>query len=101
MAHQAVALVADALVLLGLLVMSLALYGMIWMPDVFTKLHASSKGVVLGVMPVLAASIATGDPAVICRALLIGAFLACTAPVASHAIGRAALRSSEDDSGES
>ena len=82
--------VADALVILGISVMTLGVYGVIWMPDVYNKLHAASKVVFLGIISLLVASAATGDPAFVYRVALIGAFLLLTTPVSAHVIGRAA-----------
>jgi multicomponent Na+:H+ antiporter subunit G len=82
--------IADALVLLGLATMTLGVYGMFWMPDIYTRLHAAGKSVFLGVMPALLAACLSGELAIIWRAILIAAFLFLTTPVASHAIGRAA-----------
>lgn len=82
---------ADALVVLGVFVMTVGVYGILWMPDVYNKLHSASKVVVLGVVSLLAASTATGDPAFIYRVVLIGAFLLLTTPVSAHVIGRAAF----------
>jgi multicomponent Na+:H+ antiporter subunit G len=87
---DAVAWVADALVLLGLVVMTIGVYGLRRMPDVYTQLHATSKAVFLGVIAILAASILGGEPAIGYRALLIGAFLLLTTPLSAHAIARAA-----------
>jgi multicomponent Na+:H+ antiporter subunit G len=81
---------ADALVILGIAVMTLGVYGIIWMPDVYNKLHAASKVVFLGVISLLVATAATGDPAFIYRLVVIGAFLLLTTPVSAHVIGRAA-----------
>jgi len=81
---------ADALVLLGVSVMTIGVYGVIRLPDIYVKMHAASKVVVLGVVSLLIASTVTGDPGVILRAVLIAAFLVLTTPVASHAIARAA-----------
>jgi multicomponent Na+:H+ antiporter subunit G len=89
------ALLADALVVLGVLVMTIGVYGVFRMPDTYTQLHASSKAVFLGVIALLVASAATGDPAVIARVVLIGAFLILTTPVAAHVIGYAAYRGDE------
>ena len=76
---------------LGVVVTTVGIYGIVWLPDVYNKLHASSKVVVLGLVSFLAAAaFATRDPAVIFRAVLIGAFLLLTTPVSAHAIGRAA-----------
>ena len=82
--------VADALVILGIAIMTVGVYGVVWMPDVYNKLHAASKVVFLGVISLLTASAATGDPAFIYRAVLIGAFLLLTTPVSAHVIARAA-----------
>ncbi len=68
---------------------------MIRMPDTYTRLHAASKAVFLGVISLLAASTVTGDPAIIFRAILIGAFLILTTPVSAHVIARAAYQRAE------
>lgn len=82
---------ADALVIIGVFGMTVGIYGMIRMPDVYTKLHASSKVVVLGVIMLLVASVVTREAAIIYRVLLIGVFLVLTTPVAAHVIGKAAF----------
>ena len=84
--------VADALVLLGVAIMTVGVYGVVWMPDVYNKLHAASKVVFLGIISLLVASAATGDPAFTYRAVLIAVFLLLTTPVSAHVIGRAAYR---------
>jgi len=81
---------ADALVLLGILVMTVGVYGAIRMPDTYTKLHAMSKAVFLGVISFCASSLVTGDPAIVCRAILISVFLIVTTPISALAIARAA-----------
>jgi multicomponent Na+:H+ antiporter subunit G len=81
---------ADRLVLLGMVTTIVAVYGLIRLPDVYTRLHAASKVAVLGVIPILLASTVTGDPAIVFRVVLIGVFLVLTTPVAAHAIGRTA-----------
>lgn len=82
--------VADALVLLGLGVMTIGVVGVQRMPDVYMQLHAASKAVFLGIIAFVAASTATGDPAIIARGLLIAGFLLLTTPVSAHAVARAA-----------
>jgi multicomponent Na+:H+ antiporter subunit G len=89
------AVVADALVVLGVGVMTLGIFGIFKMPDVYTQLHAASKAVFLGVISLAIATAATRDPAIISRALLIGVLLLLTTPVASHVIARAAFRLDE------
>ena len=82
--------VADALVVLGVIVMTLGVYGIIRLPDTYARLHAASKVVSLGVVSLLLASTVTGDPAVIFRVALIAAFLVVTTPVSAHVVARAA-----------
>ena len=89
-ASSVVPFLADVLVLLGVLVMTLGVYGMVRLPDAYTRLHAAGKAVFLGVMPLLVASALTGDPGVILRVILIAFFLLVTTPVSAHVIGRAA-----------
>lgn len=81
---------ADLLILGALIMLTVALYGVFWMPDIYTRLHASSKTAVFGIAPLLVALMLSGDAAFISRALLIGAFILLTTPVAAHAIARAA-----------
>ncbi len=82
---------ADALVVLGLFVMTVGVYGVIRMPDTYTRLHAASKAVFLGVISLCVSSAVTGDPAIIYRAVLIAAFLIVTTPIAAFVIARAAF----------
>lgn len=86
---------ADALVVLGVAVMTLGVYGLIRLPDTYARLHAASKIVSLGVLSLLLASTATGDPTGIFRVVLIGAFLVVTTPVSAHVVARAAYRREE------
>lgn len=82
---------ADALVVVGVLVMTVGVYGAIRMPDTYTKLHSMSKAVFLGVVSLCVSSIVTGDPAIIYRAILIAAFLLVTTPISAFVIARAAF----------
>ena len=86
---------ADALVILAIAVMTVGVYGVRRMPDVYTQLHATSKAVFLGVIAILVASAVSGDPAIILRLVLIGAFLLLTTPVSAHVVARAAYRRRE------
>ena len=81
---------ADGLVLLSAITTSVAIYGLIRLPDIYTRIHAASKVAVLGVIPILVASLSTGDWSLILRAALIATLLILTTPVAAHAIARAA-----------
>jgi multicomponent Na+:H+ antiporter subunit G len=92
-------LAADALTLLGLAIMTVGVYGVARLPDVYTQLHAASKAALLGVALLLAAAALVGDGAVLARVVLIVALLVVTTPVAAHAVARAAhARGEEMDS---
>lgn len=86
---------ADALVILGVFIMSVGVYGAIRMPDTYTKLHAMSKAVFLGVVSLCASSVVTVDPAIIYRVVLIGVFFLITTPISAFVIARAAFLSGE------
>lgn len=86
---------ADAMVVLGVATITIGVYGVVRLPDVYLKLHAAGKSVVLGVVSLAVASVVTGDPAIVARVALIAALLLLTTPVASHAIGRAAYLEGE------
>jgi multicomponent Na+:H+ antiporter subunit G len=83
---------SDALVLLGLVVMTIGVVGIVRMPDIFTKQHAASKSVFLGVCSILVAVAISGDAAFTARAVLIGTLLILTTPVAAHEIAKAAAK---------
>ena len=87
--------VVDALVLLGLVVMTLGVYGVVRFPDVYTQLHASSKAAFLGVTALLVATALGGDGQSVSRVVLIVVMLTLTTPVAAHAIGQAAYQRRE------
>jgi len=80
----------DALVILGVTVMTLGLIGMYRMPDIYTKSHAASKSVFMGLMVIGVAAAVIDNPALNGRVVIVCLALLITTPVASHAIGRAA-----------
>jgi multicomponent Na+:H+ antiporter subunit G len=63
---------------------------MVRFPDTYTRLHTTSKAVVLGVISLLAVSVVTGNSEIVYRVLLIGIFLVLTTPVSAHVSARAA-----------
>lgn len=84
-------LIAGALMVIGVVVMTIAVIGMIRLPDVYMRLSACTKAATLGIGCILiAAAISFDDFATTCRALAIIVFVFLTAPVAGHMIGRAA-----------
>ena len=65
--------------------------GVLRLPDVFTRLHASTKAGTLGVgLIVLALALTTEALPVASKAVGTMVFLLATAPVGAHLIGRAA-----------
>ena len=69
----------------------LAAVGVLRMPDVFTRMQASTKASTLGLGCLLIGSaLQMGDFGSLIRAVSIGAFVLLTTPVAGHVIARAA-----------
>jgi len=87
--------IADLLLLLGLAIMTIAVYGVVRLPDVYGQLHAASKAAFLGVVALLAAACLTGDGGIVTRAVLVAVLLCLTTPVSSHAIAQAAFARGE------
>lgn len=76
---------------LGVLLCALAGVGILRMPDVYTRMQASTKAGTLGiVLIVVAVGVHFGGGVVSLQAGLVIAFLFLTAPIASHLISRAA-----------
>lgn len=90
-----VLLLADLLIVFGLATITVALIGVWRFPDLVTRIHAAAKIASLGLTAVLLGSIATGDPAMILRSLLIALFLVFTAPVATYAMAQTTQREEE------
>lgn len=68
----------------------LAALGVLRLPDVFTRMQASTKASTLGLGCLLiGAAIQLGDFASFIRVVSIGAFILLTTPVAAHVIARA------------
>lgn len=84
-----------ALLMLGLLLATIALYGLLRMPDIFHQVHPA--GLVTGpaVILVLLAAPATRSAEIVTSAALVVVFLLITSPLAGHAIAQAARRRRE------
>jgi len=80
----------DAAVILSVAVMTLGVYGIWRMPDIYTKLHAASKAVFLGVVVLALSATAVAEGAIVYRVILIAIIVVITTPISSHIIGRAA-----------
>lgn len=65
--------------------------GLVRLPEVFTRMHASTKAGTLGVSLIAAAlALTTADVAVASKAVGCAVFLLATGPIGAHLIGRAA-----------
>lgn len=86
--------VSGALFMTGATLALLAGVGVLRMPDVFTRMQASTKASTLG-LGCLLAGVALRNPELsfVIRAGSIGAFMFLTTAVAAHVIARAAARS--------
>jgi multicomponent Na+:H+ antiporter subunit G len=89
-----VEIVMGVLVLVGGAFCFVAGLGVLRLPDVLIRMHASTKAGTLGAGLVLVAvALYFADTATTTRAVVAILFLLITAPVAAHTIGRAAFRS--------
>lgn len=80
-----------SLILIGAFFMLVAGVGVFRMPDVFMRLHSSTKSATLGVGCVmLGAALHFNEVSIGARALAVVLFMFVTAPVSAHMIGRAA-----------
>ncbi len=85
--------VARGFALAGATLALLAGVGILRMPDVFTRMQASTKASTLGLGCLLVAlAIRHPDTAIVVRASAIAAFMMLTTAVAAHVIARAAAR---------
>lgn len=90
-----ISIVLDALsavlLLLGLVLLTISMVGVLRLPTSYGQLHAHGLATP-AVIAILASSVGTEDPAVITFAALSIVFIALTSPVAGHAIARAVHR---------
>lgn len=79
------------LLLAGAFFVLVASLGLLRLPDVLMRMHATTKAGTLGAGLVLvAAAVISADLAVAVKATVVFLFLLLTAPVAAHVLGRAA-----------
>jgi multicomponent Na+:H+ antiporter subunit G len=80
------------IVLIGAAHMAIGAFGLVRMPDVFTRMHAASVGDTFGVGLVLVGlMLIAGLSLVTVKLLFLLLFLVLVGPAATHAIARAAL----------
>jgi multicomponent Na+:H+ antiporter subunit G len=76
---------------IGVVFCALGVVGLIRLPDVYCRLHASGKVATLGICGLLVGA-SMLLPAVSLKALALATFVVISSPVASHAIALAAYR---------
>ncbi|MGC8120286.1 monovalent cation/H(+) antiporter subunit G [Marinobacter sp. VGCF2001] len=83
-------IIVSILLLAGASFMVLAAVGILRLPDLPTRMHASTKAGALGAMLTMGGvAFHFGDSTVVARAIAIVIFILLTAPIAAHVIGRA------------
>jgi multicomponent Na+:H+ antiporter subunit G len=83
-------LIVSVLLLAGASFMVLAAVGILRLPDLPTRMHASTKAAAMGAMFIMAAvAFFFADSVVVARAFAIVLFILITSPIAAHVIGRA------------
>lgn len=86
--------ITGILMLLGSSFAFIAALGVLRMPDLYIRMHAATKAGTIGAgFMLLALVVYFGGLGVVVEALAVFIFLLLTAPVAAHAIGRAAYLS--------
>lgn len=86
-------LITGILLLMGALFMLLAAIGLVRMPDLYMRMHATTKAPAMGML-LLLAGLCTCFPqtSVIIKSLLVIIFIFITAPVSTHLISRTAYQ---------
>ena len=87
-----VSILGGIVLVLGLSLATIGLYGLLRRPDIFHQLHAA--GLVTGpaTILVLLAAVGTRSAEIITSAVLVILFVLITAPLSGHAIAQAAFR---------
>lgn len=82
--------------LTGVLLALIAAVGTLRFPDLLSRIHSATKPQVLGLLLVLLGlGFRLRDPGSIGLLLLVALFQMLTSPIASHMVGRAAVRSGQ------
>ncbi|WP_292484483.1 monovalent cation/H(+) antiporter subunit G [Methanohalobium sp.] len=90
-------ILSNIFLIVGLFFVFLGMLGLIRLPDVYNRLHTTTKIGTLGAFGVmLSILLKVGFSAMGLKAITIGLFLLLTAPVAAHMIARAAHRHGVD-----
>ncbi len=93
MINATIEIVAGLLIIIGGMLAVIAAVGLLRLPDVLIRMHASTKvGSLSSGVILVATALVLADASVSLRAVAIIVFLIMTAPIAAHMIGRAAIR---------
>jgi multicomponent Na+:H+ antiporter subunit G len=93
MIGEIVLVVAAVAIIAGGIFGLLAAVGVLRLPDLYTRMHAASKaGVVGSGLILVGVALASGDSAIILRAILGILFLTLTTPISAHLLARAAIK---------
>lgn len=93
MTEEIIKFIAGAFILIGALLSLVTAFGLLRLPDVYTRNHAASKSATLGVMSILIGTFLYfyyENGHFNSRVLLAVLFIFMTAPVAGHLLSRAA-----------
>lgn len=93
--NNIVELLVSASLLIGAAFVLVGAIGLVRLPDLFTRLHGTSKATTLGLGAILIGSMiwqAADGRGMALRELAIALFLFITAPVVGHLVAKAALR---------
>jgi len=77
---------------IGVAFSALGVVGLIRLPDVYSRLHATSKVSTLGLLGLLVGVILITGGSAALKAVALGIFMLITGPMAGHAIASAAYR---------
>jgi multicomponent Na+:H+ antiporter subunit G len=88
----AVTVAIGLIVIAATTILTLSVIGLVRIPETYVKVHAAAKAVALCPLLVLVAVLPGGDIGFILRAVIVGALMLLTAPVAAHAIVRLRMR---------
>jgi multicomponent Na+:H+ antiporter subunit G len=91
-------LLGQGLCLLGAVILLIAAWGVVRLPDALSRQHAATKAGTLALFAfVLGAGLLMPEPGWIGRLALLLLVLLLTLPLASHALARAALRQRKEE----
>jgi multicomponent Na+:H+ antiporter subunit G len=91
--------VGVVLLLLGLAIATVGLYGLLRKRDLFAQLHAAGLVTGPGAILVLLASVGSGEAQIVTSAVLVIAFVLVTSSLSTHAIALAAWRRGDGAAG--